>query len=286
VITLIFTLIAVSIISVIASLFLWKYVGKWTIKKIIVNSLKDHKDYNDSLMFKKEDSIEKNEKKYRFRRRLISILFGISLKDRVLYYVEEEAYTANISSIKYILRNKMFDLTSACLGVGFLIAAFAKIFINDIAVGILAGSIVILASPILASWILPIIWTLRDARVKYMTPRMNSFELSRKVRRSVLSRFLGFSGLFAGLGFLYDVMYLNFYYGRIELKFHETLFLIFISLVALLIIVILLLGTASLVTFIYLTKFHEKKVNDLRDELSKFLPKGITNVMFTKSSFV
>jgi hypothetical protein len=286
VITLIISLISVSIVSVVTSLFLWRFVGKWTIKKIIVNTLRDHKKYNDTLMFKKEEEGEKRENKYSLRRRLVALLFGINLNDRVLYYIEEEAYTVNIASFKYMLRNKMFDLTSACLGVGFLIAAFAKIFIDDLAVGILAGSIVILASPILASWILPIFWTLRDARVKYLTPKLNIFDLSRRIRRSILNGFLGFSGLFAGIGFLYDVMYLNFFYGQAQLKFSQTLFLFFMAFVALVIIIILVLGTASLVTFIYLSKFHEKQVNDLRDELSKFLPKGITNVMFTKSSFV
>ncbi len=58
------------------------------------------------------------------------------------------------------------------------------------------------------------------------------------------------------------------------------------AIAALLVIIALLAGTASLVMMIYLTKFHEKKVNDLREQLSEFLPHGITNVMFTKTSFI
>ncbi|NPD87433.1 MAG: hypothetical protein HGN29_01835 [Asgard group archaeon] len=275
---LVFGVLATSVLSVFLSLFLWRKVGKWTIKKLVVETLKQHKDFNDSRMLGEEESSEK-KKKYTIRRKLIAILFGINIDDGVLYYVEEGNYNADISSVRYILKEKMFDLIAACLGAGFLIAAFAKIFVVEIYVGVLAGSIVILLSPILASWILPVIWTLRDSRIKYMTPRMNNYELSQRIRRSILSRFLGFSGLIAGIGFLYDI------FAEIKPRNHPILHFL-MAIAALLVIIILLAGTASLVTMIYLSRFHEKKVNDLRDELSEFLPHGITNVMFTKASFI
>ncbi|MHA1953777.1 MAG: hypothetical protein ACXAAM_01780 [Candidatus Heimdallarchaeaceae archaeon] len=281
---LIFGVLATSVLSIFLSLFLWRKMGKWTIKKIIIDTLKQHKNYNDSRILG-EDEEAKKKKKYSYRRKLIVILFGININDGVLYYVEEGNYTADISNSKYILREKMFDLIAACLGVGFLIAAFAKIFIEDVYVGVLAGSIVTLLSPILASWILPVIWTLRDSRIKYLTPKMNNYELSQKIRRSILSRFLGFSGLLAGIGFLYDTLELILYPTR-NPKNGQSVLLFLLAIAVLLIIIVLLAGTASLVTMIYLTKFHEKKVNDLRDELSEFLPNGITNVMFTKTSFI
>jgi hypothetical protein len=283
---LVFGVLATSVLSVFLSLLLWKRVGKWTIRKIVVETLRQHKEYNDKRMSGEEEGSEtKKKKKYTYRRKLVSILFGINMDDGVLYYVEEGNYSADISSLKYILKEKMFDLIAACLGAGFLIAAFAKIFIEDVYVGVLAGSIVTLLSPILASWILPVIWTLRDSRIKYMTPKMNNYEMSQKIRRSILSRFLGFSGLLAGMGFLYDILELILYSTR-KPRFGESVLLFLLAIASLLIIIVLLAGTASLVTMIYLTKFHEKKVNDLRDELSEFLPYGITNVMFTRTSFI
>ena len=280
----VFGVLATSILSVFLSLFLWRKVGKWTIKKIIIETLKQHKDYNDSRILGENKNSE-NKKKYTYRRKLIALLFGININDGVLYYVEEGNYAADISNVKYILKEKMFDLIAACLGAGFLVAAFAKIFIDDVYVGVLAGSIVTLLSPILASWILPVIWTLRDSRIKYMTPKMNNYELSHKIRRSILSRFLGFTGLFAGFGFLYDTFALVLY-GYRNPTYRQMVLLFLLAIATLLIIITLLAGTASLVTMIYLSKFHEKKVNDLRDELSEFLPYGITNVMFTKTSFI
>jgi hypothetical protein len=281
---LVFGVLATSVLSVFLSLLLWRRVGKWTIRKIVVESLKIHKEYNDSRMMGKKDEPEK-KKKYSYRRRLLTTLFGINLDDGVLYYVEEGNYIADISNLKYVLKEKMFDLLAACLGVGFLIAAFAKIFIEEVYVGVLAGSIVTLLSPILAAWILPVIWTLRDSRIKYLTPRMDNYELSQKIRRSILSRFLGFSGLFAGIGFLYDTLELILYPTRTP-KFGQSVLIFLLAIAILLIIIVLLAGTASLVTMIYLTKYHETKVNDLRDELSEFLPHGITNVMFSKTSFI
>lgn len=282
---LVFGVLAISIASVFLSLFLWRKVGKWTIKKIVIESLKQHKEYNDSKMQGEKESNGKRKKKFTYRRRLVALLFGISMDDGVLYYVEEGNYYADISNPKYILKEKMFDLMAACLGIGFLIAAFSKIFVQEIYVGVLAGSIVTLLSPILASWILPVVWTLRDSRIKYLTPRMDNYEMSHKIRRSILSRFLGFSGLFAGIGFLYDIFdELN--TVNIRNEFLRGILLFLIAIVALLVIIILLAGTASLVTMIYLSKYHEKKVNDLREQLSEFLPHGITNVMFTKTSFI
>ena len=294
-IVLLLLFIIISGISVIVSLFFWRRMGKYLIRKVVVKTLLKHKFIHDTKFdINHTDDVSKKrktglKKRIKAPRKVLANLLSINIEGGTLYYIEEQAGQVDLTNIKYFFRYKMLDLITASIFLSFLLALIVHIFVKNFIIGMISVSAIILASPILASWILPSIWALQDVRLKYFTKQMNNFDLYEKMRKSLLGRFLSISGLFASFGFFYEIMPLatGLYsvFERLD-PFAGTILTILLAIGGMIFVIILMTGTSAFVVMIYLSKYHEKIVNELRDELNEFIPHGITNVIFPKSGFI
>ena len=101
------------------------------------------------------------------------------------------------------------------------------------------------------------------------------------MRRSVVSRLFNVSAFLAGISFLMGVFDdIGVVKAGDPITYSILLFLT--ALAALMLIIVLISETIFLVEIIYLSTFHEKNVNKLRDELSKIIKFAQTNAILSE----
>ncbi len=274
-------LVSVSIISPIIAVFLWKWVGRWITKKLVYDTLKIQNEHKHEIK-KIFSKLKKDEhyKKYNFLRAFFASLFNINIDPDTYYYLEEETHDLDISRISKFVKARLMHMITSSLGVGFLLASIVKFSINNTYVGFLAGSILLLISPILTSWITPVLWLIKDSRIKFIEPQNDAFELSNKFRRSIISRFFSITAIFAGVSFFIDIIQLI--TGAYDPNLETSIYMYLGAFAALIIVIILISGISFAVGMIYLSLFHERNVNVLREELSEFIQFSQTNVVISK----
>ena len=272
-----------SVLSPVLGLFIWKWVCSFVSRKFIYETLKiKHEKKSEIREVMGQLKKEQDMAKFSFFRIFVSSLFGFDIHPDAKYYLEEKTYTIDISSFKSFFSMRLYDLVSASLGIGFLIASIVKYAISDIYVGFLAGSIVLLFSPIFVSWLTPVVWTIKDSRIKYVRVNNQGYELSERIRRSLVSRFFGVSAWIAGLSFFIDLFLELYQVNNPSLAFSVAIF--FLSLAGVIIVALLAFGTLYLFGLLYHNFFHEKKVNDLRGALSEIIPYAQTNAIVSEES--
>ncbi len=271
-----------SIVSPLLGLFLWKLVGGWVSKKLIFETLKTKHEKRGEI----RETLSKLKKdreyhKFSFFRISIALLFGFDLTTDSKYYLEEKTHSIDIGSFKSFVGTRLYDIMSASLGVGFLIATIVKSAISDPFVGFTTGALVLLFAPILICWLTPVVWAIKDAQIKYIKPNNRDYELSDKVRKSLVSMFFGISAWLAGFSFFVNLAEEM---TTFDDKFAAKVAIFFIAFAGVLIVTILAFGTLYLFGMLYLNFFHEKRVNDLRGELSEILPYAQTNAIVSEES--
>ncbi|MBY9000607.1 MAG: hypothetical protein KGD64_06820 [Candidatus Heimdallarchaeota archaeon] len=276
-------IVVISISSPLLGLFLWKWVGGWVTKKAVYETLKTKHEKKDEI----RESLgrlkqEREYHKFSFFRVIIALLIGFDISPETKYYLEEKTYSIDIGSFRSFIRTRLYDMISASLGIGFLIASIVKYAISDTFTGFVTGALVLLAAPILICWLTPVVWTIKDAQIKYIKPNNLDYELSDKVRRSVISRFFGLSAWFAGISFFIDLI------SELQVfnnsSFASTVAMFFLAILGVIIVTILAFGTLYLFGMLYLNFFHEKRVNDLRGKLSEIIPYAQTNAIVSEES--
>ncbi len=271
-----------SIVSPLLGLFLWKQVGGWVSKKLVFETLKTKHEKKGEI----RETLGKLKKdreyhKFGFFRFSIALLFGFDLTPDSKYYLEEKTHSIDIGSFKSFVGTRLYDIISASLGIGFLIATIIKSAISDPSIGFITGSLVLLFSPILICWLTPVVWTIRDSQIKYIKTNNRGQELSEKVRRSLVSMFFGISAWLAGFSFFITLAEEM---TSFDDKFAAKVAIFFMAIAGILIVTILAFGTLYLFGMLYLNFFHEKRVNDLRGELSEILPYAQTNAIVSEES--
>jgi len=274
-------LVSVSIISPIIAIFLWKWVGRWVTKKLVFDTLKIQNEHKHEIK-KIFSKLKKDEhyKKYNFFRAFFASLFNINISPDTNYYLEEETHDLDISRISKFAKTRLMHMITSSLGIGFLLASIVKYSINNTYVGFLSGSLILLISPILISWITPVLWLIKDSRIKFIEPKNNAFELSNKFRRSIISRFFSITAIFAGVSFFIDIIQLI--TGTYQPSFEASIYMYLGAFASIIIVIVLISGISFAVGMIYLSLFHEKNVNILREELSEFIKFSQTNVVVSK----
>ncbi|MHA1202750.1 MAG: hypothetical protein ACTSQ4_09530 [Candidatus Heimdallarchaeaceae archaeon] len=106
--------------------------------------------------------------------------------------MEKKTHSIDIGSFKSFVGTRLYDIISASLGIGFLIATIVKSTISDPSIGFITGALVLLFSPILICWLTPVVWTIRDSQIKYIKTNNRNHELANIVRRSLVSIFLAY----------------------------------------------------------------------------------------------
>ncbi len=265
----------ISGVIVIGAIFLWKKIGNFVINFIIIDTLNilsnSVKTDDDSQKVRKEGKLKS------FGRKIFLSLLGIKLSEDCIYYVEASIKPLEVKGIKTFIKTKLFELLSSCLGIGFILLSLTRFFVKELEVITVLSAIVMLGSPFLVAWLIPLLWTLEDSGLKYIQKDSNSFSISEQIRKGFLRRFLGYSGFLAGLGFLVDII------PRTE-DFPQnviisTIWVYIIAVLILLLIAVLVSGPAYLIGIIYLTRNHEKQVNKVRNVMKKMLPVAQTNAI-------
>ena len=210
------------------------------------------------------------------------MIFKINVEPETQYYLEEEAFDLNVGSVREFAQKKMFDLLTSTLGIGFLIAAIINFSgPKSIFSGFMSGFVVILSSTIFVAWITPVIWTIRDSRIMFIRNNNESHSLAERMRRSVVSRLFSVSAFIAGISFLMDI-FESMNVIRVSDPILHNILLFLTALGALLLIIVLISGTTFLVGTIYLSTYHERNVNKLRDELSEVIKFAQTNAILSE----
>ncbi len=216
-------------------------------------------------------------------KKYLSMLLGIYLDTNKDYFIEEEVPDVDMTHLKEIFKDRLIDLMSACLGVTVLFASVLRAMLpkSDLnfrqareVFGALTG-FVLLISPILVGWLIPVIWTLQDSAVREVTKRNTVREVAANVKNGALNRLLGFTGILGGLSLLIDILPLVVDNGQ-NLSFVEVYFL---AVIVLFITLIAISGPAYLTGLLYFIRYHERNVNNLRRHLYDMgIPLGMTMV--------
>ena len=278
-------LVSVSILSPIIAIFLWNWLGKIVTQKLVYQTLKikNQEEHEIKAIFRKIKK-EQHFKKYRFFRVFVTSLFNLNIDPDTTYYLEEETYDLDVSKISFFIRKRLRDMITSSLGISFLIASIVKFSIRSTYTGFLAGSIVILMSPVLISWVTPVFWIIRDSRIRFIRTENDVYDLSDRFRTSIISRLFSVSVILAGVSFFIDIIQLV--TGKFDPSLIANIFMYLGAFAFILIVIILISGISFAVGMIYLTTYHEKNVNKLRDELSEFIKFSQTNAVISRYYFM
>ena len=278
-------LVSVSILSPIIAIFLWNWLGKIVTQKLVYQTLKikNQEEHEIKAIFRKIKK-EQHFKKYRFFRVFVTSLFNLNIDPDTTYYLEEETYDLDVSKISFFIRKRLRDMITSSLGISFLIASIVKFSIRSTYTGFLAGSIVILMSPVLISWVTPVFWIIRDSRIRFIRTENDVYDLSDRFRTSIISRLFSVSVILAGVSFFIDIVQLA--TGKFDPSLIASIFMYLGAFAFILIVIILISGISFAVGMIYLTTYHEKNVNKLRDELSEFIKFSQTNAVISRYYFM
>lgn len=246
---------------VLLSVFVWGRFGSFFTRVFVLSPLR---------------SLLVSRSRLGFFRRSFLFLLGLRFRSSDHYYLESSASHLNLNNFVFLVRDRLFYVTSTCLGIGFLIASAISPFISDIGDAIAVSSLIVLGAPLLAGFIVPVLWQLQDIRLKQISSSHEVTNLYDSFRHGIFSRVLGFSGLFAGLGFLINVLPDVFTKLNTGPEILSSIRLYLLSLLILLIISLLIAGTALLTVVLYLSLFHEQRVRSLRADLESFIPTATT----------
>ncbi len=205
--------------------------------------------------------------------RLLALLLGISLTPSRTYFLEGHMTSVNLKKITLVFRQKIFDVISASVGLGFLLVLglryiFAAFF--GAAINILGMAIVILFfMPLCLFWFVPLIWTLKDAEIRALDSQHNIKNLGDEIKGGILRKLLGVTAIITGVGFFADLGP-EFWVGK---PLGDSIIGIYLmSVVFVGILICSIGGVATLTCLIYLRWYHSGNINTCREELTRVMP--------------
>lgn len=206
---------------------------------------------------------------------MILRLIGFSLSLKQEYYIEGEVKDTSLRGNP--IRNlRILDSSSTLFGISVLTSLALQL---ALLISVDNGYFLIIIFTIiylpLLSILVPVIWIFEDAQVRTVDlfEGLDTEDIGDQIRTGLLSRILGFGGIFVGLAFVISLVdqLREGEFIAIELRLLEyLLFFLMIYLPA--------FGLSTLQSFLYLVRGHQSNVNRFRVYLSNFLPVGVTFV--------
>lgn len=251
------------------SLLLWSKLGNPIAERILTSALRKWKENKRNFLAGK--------------------LFGLNLDRDSQYYIEANANDVDLRNVFGIFRGRMIEVISICLGLAMLLSKFilwAKppnwVYIeveNELILDqytlIVMAVLVSITSPLLAFWIVPLIWMARDLNVSGMTQDRALIKLEDHVRSGLLDKALGLAGLLLA----WDMLK----------AYNETLYTGFTAIYLTTLFDLLWLVSTSLalpylIGILYLRFFHQKAVNRTRKKVHEILPLGNTLIQWANEN--
>ncbi|MFQ5980419.1 MAG: zinc ribbon domain-containing protein [Candidatus Heimdallarchaeota archaeon] len=259
-------LVVLPLIVVIVSLVLWNIVGRFLTGNVVLPRFQQWQDEMNADS--STSQIRAGSPTLQYMKALFYRVLGLHLSLDKKYYVEAHIPTPDALSIRNVFRERLFDLISACMGIGFLLAAllqpfFVDVYEDDPESLLLALELLVVISPILVCWLIPVIWTLKDSQIKSLDPNQIIRDQAESVGSSGVSRFLGLAGIVAGFTYLLDL--------APSFTEEETLAIYQWTIVTFAQLLFMVMGTALLLTAAYLRLFHSSNVNRFRRRLAATL---------------
>lgn len=248
------------IITVVLAPKLWRSFGAYLLTKIFIENFKSWKEKK-----KAPNLLQKG----------VNYLLSMKVSADYTYFLEADVSNINLNSIYTLIKGRIFNLTSACIGISFIIGTIIAFFISpgliQYYIIILIMFLVLLFSPLFLFWLIPILWTIQDANINYISKDRKIYNLYETISKSSLKKILGITGITLAFSFFLDFSrVLNPKASTIEYYIFAG-FLVFI-------VILLIGGTALLSGILYLNKYHENIVNNFRSELAKIIDVGVISI--------
>ncbi len=275
------------------SVLTWNYIGRFTLERIVIKNFENH-------IKSKENNVLEFQGIIGALKKGILMALGLYLDPKKIYFVEAEVPDAEITSTRKILKTRMFDVISASLGmvvllgsgISFLFFQLLPPKASPITPTIYTGLLFLFTatSPILVSWFIPTLWALQDSSVRSINLEERLIEdVSTSLRNGVFSRFLGLTGLLGGVSLLVSIfsrlVTSNPDSFSLNTKTGDTILIYTLAVFVLFLVILFIIGPAYFVSMLYISKFHSKRVNDLRKRLVELnLNFGLTTVQILEGS--
>lgn len=239
---------------------LWNIIGRNIAQKVVLEGIK----VNTKL-------ITKNI----FLAKLIGLKFQKDLK----YFIEGEVPDLNLRSFE-VFKTKILEFIFTNTGFSYLII---QVYVSIVGIEnttdafslMMVPMIIAAIIPILLFWYLPIIWTVDDLKIRGVDNNKNMVPLEETVRTSIFSKILGVSGILLAFDFIKQLVEVwNEQTGWQNDPIADT----FLAILILIMAIAFSSGTCYLIAQLYLNTTHQSLINELRTELSKILPVGISSV--------
>jgi len=240
------------------SIFFWSVTGQWSVRILVLKNI-------ERISVGKMGFFLKYSMKF----------LGMHFDKKNKYFLERTSYFRDYNNIKELFYDRLLDPVSSSLGLGFLIITFVKPFITTVPQAMIIANFVLLTTPLLAGFIIPFYWIIKDSRIRYINEKNDIFKAEENIKKSTLNKFLGFSGFVAGINFLLESLPEHPAFANVN----STLVLFILSVIVLLFISLIVAGINLFVATVYLTTKHQKLVNELRNKITNFIPVGETNVL-------
>ena len=259
-------LVVFSALSIFLTPIIWNKMGKRVLNQLI---------------FKNFEIMRNGNALIKFSRKCMNMLLGFKLKNVQDYYLQNTVPNFNANNIKQVLKKNIFDVLSATFALTFFIATILR-YLNIEYFTIMWTIFILLPiTPLFLFWLIPVIWTSSDGQIKKLEQDKSITNLGAIISGSIFKKFLGVAGIILAVNFLLDL-------SRFELlepdvlvemeggelvhatEFSETEFslLVFVSMIEYLVLFSLIIMALSvLICLRYLNKFHEKNVNQLRQQM-------------------
>jgi len=235
---------------------IWNRLGKFISNKLVI----------------KDFQIWEGKKRMYPIRKMLNFIFGLNFSTKFKYFLSAEVVDLDLNEKIKLIKGKIFDIVSACIGITFTIGTILKLSSISSENVALWLTIILLISPLLISWLIPVIWTVSDGHIRMIDEKHVISDIGEKMGRSMVSRILGVAGIALGFTFILDMDY---YMEGAE----DVLNRYYFALFYLLMFISLIVGLSFLLGMIYIWKYHEKRVNEFRFKIAKIpLPIGITIV--------
>lgn len=266
------------VIVVILAPKIWSKGALSIIRNNVISSLKVIQSKKEPC--KKIDE-QKHEKKKAKVGGIFNSIIGIKLPKENHYFIQKTPKIKNLNKITDTYAKYIFDVISASIGITFLLAFAIKYIFGNIFPSPMVILVIIIIflclSPLFMFWLLPVLWTLKDVDVRSQNAELDIDNLGDQMRQGFFRKVLGFTGFITGIGFFLDLG--PDFWSNIP-NIQNSIQIYVFSAVYLGLFALSIGGTATLITLIYLNKYHEKNVNILRQEIAQFLPMGNTKIEY------
>lgn len=230
----------------------WRFIGRFTLKQTVVKDIRN---------------IASNKKPNIIKRMLF-----INFKQENQYFIARHTDPLNLNQMWRVLSGKYRPLFLTCMGASqavtwilWRISGYGDrlLDIDDLFV-----IFPILAAPLLVSIFVPAIWTLEDARIKSLKTD-GDVENIETDWRGLWEGLLGLGGFLGLLQMVYSYTSKEFKEYGGERIFNETI-------ASILFFLLLIAGVVLLSLVLYFNFYHETMVNQLRNDVFKYLkPKDV-----------